>query len=72
VRTNPVCRCFNNPEGLNNGHLSSWHGPQVHELAKSLKLGTAVLKSGSEWSLGHHVWVRVSKGKCLSIRPDRG
>jgi hypothetical protein len=36
VSTDPVHGCFNNPEGLNNGHLPSGSGPQVHELANGL------------------------------------
>jgi hypothetical protein len=36
VSTDPVHGCFNNPEGLNNGHLPSGCGPQVHELANGL------------------------------------
>jgi hypothetical protein len=28
-------------------------------------------KSGSEWSVDHHARVRASKGKYLSIGPDR-
>jgi hypothetical protein len=42
VRIDPVHGCFDNPDGLNNGHLSSQRGPRVHELAISLRLGTAV------------------------------
>jgi hypothetical protein len=34
--------CFDNPEGLNNRHLPSWHGPRVHELAIDLRLGNVV------------------------------
>jgi hypothetical protein len=60
VLTDPVCRCFNNLEGLNNGHLPSWCGPRVHELANGLRLGTVVPKSGSEWSQGHRAWVRAN------------
>jgi hypothetical protein len=40
MRTNPILKCLDNPEGLNNGYLISGHGPQVHELANGLKLGT--------------------------------
>jgi hypothetical protein len=43
VRIDPVHGCFDNLDGLNNGHLSSQRGPRVHELAISLRLGTAVL-----------------------------
>jgi hypothetical protein len=38
----PVHGCFDNPEGLNNGYLSSGRGPQVCKLANILRLGTAV------------------------------
>jgi hypothetical protein len=72
MSNDPTCGCFDDLEGLNNGHLPSWHGPRVHELANGLRLGTAVSKSGSKWSLGHCVWVRDIKGKYLSIGPDRG
>jgi hypothetical protein len=34
--------CFDNPEGLNNGHFLSGRGPQVLELANSLRLCTTV------------------------------
>jgi hypothetical protein len=37
-----VLRCIDDPEGLNNGHLPSGCGPQVHELANDPKHGTAV------------------------------
>jgi hypothetical protein len=53
MRTDPVHGTFNDPEGLNNGRLSSWHDPRVCELANGLRLGTVVPKSGSEWSLSH-------------------
>jgi hypothetical protein len=43
MRIDPIYRCFNNPEGLNNRHLPSWHSPRVRELANSLRLGTVVL-----------------------------
>jgi hypothetical protein len=42
VHTDPVLRCFDNSEGLNNGHLSRGRGPQVHELANCLRLGTTM------------------------------
>jgi hypothetical protein len=42
VRTDPIRGCFNNIEGLNNGHLRSWCGPRVHELANGLRPGTTV------------------------------
>jgi hypothetical protein len=43
VHTDPVRGCFDNPEGLNNGHKPSQHDPRVHELANNLRLGTAML-----------------------------
>jgi hypothetical protein len=43
LRVDPVHSYFDNPEGLNNGYLPSGRGPQVHELANSLRPGTAVL-----------------------------
>jgi hypothetical protein len=64
--TDPVRRCFVDSEELNNGHLPSWHGPRVHELANGLRLGTEVPKSRPKWSLGHHGQVRASKGKYLA------
>jgi hypothetical protein len=72
VRTDLIRGCFNDTEGLNNEHLPSWRSPQVHELTNGLRLGTVVPKSRFEWSLGHHEQVRASKGKCLSIGPDKG
>jgi hypothetical protein len=42
LRVDPIHRCFNNSEGLNNGYLPSGHGPRVHELAHRLRLGTVV------------------------------
>jgi hypothetical protein len=54
VRTDLIHGCFNDTVGLNNEHLPSWRDPRVRELANGLRLGTVVLKSGSEWSLGHH------------------
>jgi hypothetical protein len=42
MRTNPVYRCFDNLEGLNNNHFPSGRGPRVHELANGLRLGTVV------------------------------
>jgi hypothetical protein len=70
--TDPVRGCLDNPEGLNNGHLPSWHAPRVHELANGLRLGIVVPKIGFEGSLGHYALVRASKGKYLSIGPDKG
>jgi hypothetical protein len=43
LRADPILRCLDNLEVLNNGYLPSWHGPQVCELANGLRLGTAVL-----------------------------
>jgi hypothetical protein len=40
--TNPVHRCFDNPEGLNRGNLPSGYGSRVRELANSLRLGTVL------------------------------
>jgi hypothetical protein len=70
--TDPIHGCFDNSEGLNNRHLPSWRNPRVCELTNDLRLGTAVSKSGSKWSLSHHARVRASKGKYISIGPDRG
>jgi hypothetical protein len=42
LRGDPICRCFDDPKGLNNGYLSSGHGPQVHKLANGLRLSTVV------------------------------
>jgi hypothetical protein len=41
--TDPIRRCFDNLEGLHNGHLLSRYGPRVHELANGLRLATVVL-----------------------------
>jgi hypothetical protein len=43
ICTDPVLKCLDDPEGLNNGYLPSGHGPRVHELANGLRLGIAVL-----------------------------
>jgi hypothetical protein len=43
LRTDPIRRCFDETEGLNNMYLPSGHDPRVHELANSLRLGTAML-----------------------------
>jgi hypothetical protein len=40
--TNPVHRCFDNPEGLNYGYLPFWHGFHVRELTNDLRLGITV------------------------------
>jgi hypothetical protein len=42
VCTDPVRECFDNPKGLNNGHLPSRCGTRVHVLANNLRLGTKV------------------------------
>jgi hypothetical protein len=42
MHTDPVCRCFDNPEGLNNRYLPSRCGPRVRELAIDLRLGSVV------------------------------
>jgi hypothetical protein len=42
MRADPVLRCLDDPEGLNNGHLPSGHGSRVCELANGLRLGTIV------------------------------
>jgi hypothetical protein len=42
LHVGPVRRCFDDPDGLNNGYLPSRRDPQVHELANSLRLGTVV------------------------------
>jgi hypothetical protein len=39
----PVLRCLDDLEGLNNRDLPSGHGSRVSELANGLTLGTAVL-----------------------------
>jgi hypothetical protein len=71
MRTDPVHRYLDDLEGLNDGHLPSWHSHRVCELANGLRLDTVLPKVGSEWILGHHVRVRASKGKYLSIGPGR-
>jgi hypothetical protein len=42
MRADPILRCLDDTEGLNNEHFPSWCGPRVHELANGLRLGTAV------------------------------
>jgi hypothetical protein len=63
VHTVPILRCFDNPEGQNNGHLHSERGPRVYELANGLRLGTAMLSQDLSG-----VWVIIRK--CLSIGSD--
>jgi hypothetical protein len=43
MRADPILRCLDDPEGLNNGYFPSRHGPQVSELANGLRIGSAVL-----------------------------
>jgi hypothetical protein len=40
--TDPVCGCFDNPEGLDRENLPSGRGSRARELANGLRLGTAV------------------------------
>jgi hypothetical protein len=40
--TDNICRCFDNLEGLNNGHLPSGRGSQVREMANGLRLKVIV------------------------------
>jgi hypothetical protein len=42
VCPDPAYGCFDNLDGMNNGHMPSGHDPRVHELANGLRLGTAV------------------------------
>jgi hypothetical protein len=56
LHADPIHGCFNNPEGLNNGHFPSERGPQVREMAHSLRLGTAV---PSQDMCGAWVTIRV-------------
>jgi hypothetical protein len=42
LHTDPILRCLDDLEGLNNGYLHSGCGPRVHELANGLRLGTVV------------------------------
>jgi hypothetical protein len=43
MHANPILRCLDDPEGLNNGYLPRWRSPQVCELANNLILDTIVL-----------------------------
>jgi hypothetical protein len=43
VRTDPVLRCFDNLEGLNNRGMPCWCSLRVRELANGLKPGTTVM-----------------------------
>jgi hypothetical protein len=56
VCTNPIHECFDNMEGLNNGHLPSRCILRVHELDNGLRLVTTVL---SQDLCG--VWVTVHR-----------
>jgi hypothetical protein len=40
--TDPICRCFNNQEGMNYEYLPSWRNSRVHELANGLRQCTTV------------------------------
>jgi hypothetical protein len=42
MHANPILRCLEDPEGLNNGHMPSEHSPQVHEMSNGLRLSTVV------------------------------
>jgi hypothetical protein len=53
--TDPICGCFDNPEGRNHRSLPSGCGSRVCDLANGLRLGTAVLShdlSGA-WVIVH-------------------
>jgi hypothetical protein len=69
---NPVLRCFDNPEGLNNGDLPSWHSFRICELANGLRIGTIMPSQDLSGAWVTFAQVRASKGKYLSIRLDRG
>jgi hypothetical protein len=43
MHVDSILRCLDDSEGLNNGYLPSGHGPQVHEVANSMRHGTAVV-----------------------------
>jgi hypothetical protein len=42
LHVDPIRRCFDDPEWLNNGYLASGCDPRVRELANSMRLGTEV------------------------------
>jgi hypothetical protein len=43
LRTNPILKCLDDPDGLNNGYLPSGRRPRVPELANGLRPSTVVL-----------------------------
>jgi hypothetical protein len=55
IRTKPILRCLDNPEGLNNRYLPIGHGPQVLKLDNNLGLGTIVPSQdlSGAWVTGH-------------------
>jgi hypothetical protein len=55
----PVRRCFDNPEGLDNRYLPSGHGLRVHELANGLRLDTALSNQDLSGDLAPHCRVRI-------------
>jgi hypothetical protein len=42
LRADHIRRCFDDPEGLNNGYLPNGRGPRVWELDNGLRLGTTM------------------------------
>jgi hypothetical protein len=42
THANPILRCLDDLEGLNNGHLPSGRAPRVRQLANGLRLDTIV------------------------------
>jgi hypothetical protein len=42
MHADPILRCLDAQEGLNNGYLPSGCNPQVHELTNGLRLVTGV------------------------------
>jgi hypothetical protein len=42
LHADPVRKCFDDPEGMNNRYLPSGCSPRVHEPSNGLRLGTIV------------------------------
>jgi hypothetical protein len=60
VSTDPILRCFINPEGLNYEDLLEGIISELGELAKGLKLNTEVLSQDLSGAWVTVQWVRAS------------
>jgi hypothetical protein len=70
VSTDPILRCFINPEGLNCKNFLEGIILKLGELANSLRLNMEVSSQDLSGAWVTIRWVRVSHGTCLSIASD--